>query len=110
MHVGQLGQLYQELQAQHTEVLVIGGGSVNDAVRLAKAMKTPFPVLADADRAAYSRYSLGKSLWVIQHSGTMLVDQGGLLRYAHAGPNPNDALDRTGLRAAVAGVQGQALN
>lgn len=58
-------------------------------------------MLADADRAVYQHYGLGKALLVIQHSGTLLVDEHGVLRYIHAGANPNDALNRAELRAAV---------
>jgi len=74
-HVAQLKQLYSTLQSHSTEVLVIGGGSREEAERLATKLQVPFPVLADTDRGVYHRYGLEKVMFSPQRSGTILVDK-----------------------------------
>ena len=49
-----------------TAVLVVGGGEQEDAARLARVYKHPFPVLADPDRSIYKKYDLDKVVWMIQ--------------------------------------------
>jgi peroxiredoxin Q/BCP len=74
-HVAQLKQLYSTLQSHSTEVLVIGGGSREEAEQLATKLQVPFPILADADREVYHRYGLEKVMFSPQRSGTILVDK-----------------------------------
>lgn len=100
-----MGRRHERLLEQNTTVLVIGGGEVADAVKVAERYKLPFPVLADRDRSVYRDYGFNKQLWVIQQSGTVLVDQDGVIRYLKQATNPYEALDREELMAAVAALQ-----
>ena len=79
-HVAQLGRMHQELKSRDTNVLVIGGGSTAAAASLARALKLPFPVLADPDRAVYGSFGLSKVLF-IQRSATVVIDKQRTIRY-----------------------------
>jgi len=89
-HAVQLGRMYEQLRAQGTEALVIGGGNRKGAERLAARLKLPFPVLVDPDpeRATYRRYGLDKIWIALQRSGTFLIDKQGIVRYIHQVSNP----------------------
>ena len=54
----------------------------------AELLKTPFPVLADPDRSIYHRYDLEKTLGLIQHTASVVVDQKGIIRYIKRATNP----------------------
>lgn len=101
-HASLLGRLYDELQAQDTEVLVIGGGDQPSATKLKKSLKLPSPVLADSDSEVYLSYGLDKAMWVIQRSASILVDKQGVVRYFHKATNPNDSVDKDELLQAIA--------
>ncbi len=101
-HVARLRQLYDRLHAAKMAVLVIGGGSCEDAIRLQQRLQLPFPVLADPERAVFGRYGLDKVLHVIQRSGTVLVDAQGVIRHLHRVTLPAEALDEAALLAVLA--------
>lgn len=87
-HASQLGGLYDELQAQDTEILVIGGGNQSDAAKSKKSLTLPCPVLADSDREVYLSYGLDKAMWVIQWSASLSIHKQGNVRYFHKATNP----------------------
>ncbi len=89
----QLGRHYETLQAQDTEVLVIGGGKQKDAASLARSYKLPFPVLADPDRAVYLNYGLDKAMLFIQRSASIIVNKQGIVGYFHKATNPMEWLN-----------------
>ena len=99
-HVAQLGRINQELKSRDTDVLVIGGGSVAGATGLARALKLPFPVLADPDRAVYASFGLDKKLFV-QRSATVLIDKKGTIRYILRATNPRASFDKDELLKAI---------
>ncbi len=43
------------------QILVILGDTLERASKYAETLKTPFPILADPDRAVYQRYELVKT-------------------------------------------------
>jgi len=90
----QLARAYETLQAQDTEVLVIGGGKPKDAASLVRTYKLPFPVLADPDRAVYLSYGLDKAMFVIQRSASIIVNKQGVVGYFHKTTNPMEWLDK----------------
>ncbi len=92
-HVAQLRRAYDYLQTKDVAVLVIGGGSREDAARLKAAYKLPFPVLADKDRSVYRQYGLDKVLVVIQRSASVLIDKDGVVRYLRRATSPSAWLD-----------------
>ena len=97
--------MYEQLRVQDIEVLIIGGGSRNDAERLSKRFKLPFPVLVDPDRAVYRHYGLDKVLIAIQRSGTFLIDKQGIVRYIHQVTNPQASVEKDELMQEVEKLQ-----
>lgn len=87
-HVGQLGRLYEEFKAANTDVLVILGDTPERARKYAESLKTPFPVLADVDRAVYHQFGLDKAWLIIQRTASLIVDRSGIIRYFKPATNP----------------------
>lgn len=104
-HAVQLGRMYEQLQEQGVEVLVIGGGSREDAGRLSRTLQLPYPVLADPDRGVYESYGLNKAFIFIQRSGTLLIDSQGVVRYIHQATNPQASVDKAELLQEVEKLQ-----
>ena len=102
-HVAQLKQMYSALQSRNTAVLVIGGGSREEAEHLATKLQVPFPVLADADREVYHRYGLEKVM-SLQRSGILVVDRQGRVSYLQYKTIPIAGLDRVALMSALENV------
>lgn len=88
-----MGRLNPQIEAKGAKVLVIGPRGGSAAALAARKMGAPYPVLADPSRQAYRAYGFTKSLWIIQQSGTVLVDRDGVVRYLHRSTNPQKSLD-----------------
>ncbi len=95
-HVAQLGRLYKDFQAAGAEILIILGGTTEQARGYAESLKAPFPVLADPERAVYHRYGLDKALVVIQRTASLVVDRGGMIRYVKSTTSPMPWLRESG--------------
>jgi peroxiredoxin len=104
-NAAELNRMYTDLQAQNTEVLVIGGGSSKDAERMADRLQLTFPVLGDPAREIYRNYGLSKVLGAYQRSGTFLIDKQGILRYMHQVTNPQASVDKTTLISEIKKLQ-----
>jgi peroxiredoxin len=63
------------------QILVILGDTLERASKYAETLKTPFPILADPDRAVYQRYELVKTFIGIQRTASIIIDQNGAIRY-----------------------------
>ncbi len=87
-HVAQLGRMNAELAKSGVHVLVILGGSLEQARKYAETLKAPFPVLADPDRAVYHRYELEKNFIGIQRTASVIVDENGVIEYLKRVANP----------------------
>jgi peroxiredoxin len=92
-----LGRLSHEIEQTGTKVLVIGPRGQGAAALAAQKMGVPFPVLADPGRHTYRKYDLTKAFWVIQKSGTFVIDRDGVVRYVHRATNPQKSLDKKAL-------------
>ncbi len=94
-HAEKLGSLYPSIQAQDTEVLVIGHGNRKLAGYVSKNLKLPFPLLFDEtrERDVYQSYHLSRVLLTIQRSGTFLIDKQGIVRYIHQVTRPQASFD-----------------
>lgn len=88
-HVRTIRRLARELPA--ARFLVVGGGTPDDALALARRFSLDVPVLADETRAVYAAYDLGRALGVWQRSGTAVIDRAGVLRAFSASHNPQAA-------------------
>ncbi len=95
-HVAQLARLYTDFQAAGAEILVILGDTPERVREYARLLKTPFPVLADPDRAIYHRYDLEKAFNLIQRTASVVVDRYGLIRYIKRATNPMLWLQESG--------------
>jgi len=93
-HVASLRRVYDYLQVRKIAVLVIAGGSPDDAARLKSTYKLPFPVLADKERSVYARYGLDKVLLMVQRSASFLVNKQGVVRYVRRASSPSASLDQ----------------
>jgi peroxiredoxin len=80
-HVAQLGHMNAEFVKAGAQILVILGDTLDRARRYAEALKTPFPVLADPERAVYHRFELEKNFIGIQRTASIIVDQNGVIHY-----------------------------
>jgi peroxiredoxin len=80
--------MYLDFQANGADVVVILGESPDHARQYAKLLKTPFPVLADPDRAVYHSFDLEKALILIQRTASVIVDRYGVIRYIKRETNP----------------------
>jgi peroxiredoxin len=90
-----------ELRATDTHILVIGGGSRAFAAIAARLLRAPFPVLVDPHRHVYASYGFERIIYLIQRSGTVLIDRDGIVRYVRGSANPRGALDRDELREQI---------
>ena len=70
------------------QILIILGDALERAREYAETLKTPFPVLADPERAVYQRFELEKNFIGIQRTASVIVDQNGLIRYIKRSLNP----------------------
>ncbi len=80
-HVAQLGRLNQEFIQAGAQILVILGEDLENARSYADLLKTPFPVLADPQRAVYHLYGLEKGVFGLQRTASIILDQDGLIHY-----------------------------
>lgn len=104
MHAAALVKAYPAIQAAGAEVLAIGGGSVDDAARMAQRLRAPFPILADGSRSVYERYHVDKALAFIQRSATFAIDIDGRVAYAHRSTNPAGGLNMGELMSALSAL------
>ena len=58
-------------------------------------------MLADPGRQAYRAYGFTKSLWVIQQSGSILLDKEGIVRYVRRSTNPQNSFDEAEMLKAL---------
>ena len=107
LHAVQLKQAQAALEALGTALIIVVPGTLEQAAKIAKLLRATFPVLADPDRCAVRRFGLGRWLFLMQRSGTALVDQGGRLVYVRRSTNPVGALDLAELVAAARKLQAE---
>jgi peroxiredoxin len=87
-HVAQLGRLNDEFIKAGVQILIILGDTLERASKYAETLKTPFPVLADHERAIYHRFELQRNFIGIQRTASVVVDQNGVIRYIKRTVNP----------------------
>ena len=94
-HVAQLGRMNDEFVKAGVQILIILGDTPDRARKYAETLKTPFPVLADPERANYHRFELTKNFIGIQRTASVIVDQNGMIRYIKRSTNPNTWLQES---------------
>ena len=86
---------------------MIGPRGQSAASLTSQEIEAPFPILADPTRVAYRAYGFAKSLWIIQQSGTVIVDREGIVRYVHQSTNPQNGFQEEDVLEAVAEIGGK---
>ena len=87
-HAGQLGRLYEEFKKVNCDILLILGGTIDEARRYSDILHLPFPVLSDPARQVYHQYGLEKMMRLIQRTVNMVIDRDGIIRYIKFAFNP----------------------
>jgi peroxiredoxin len=62
------------------------------AKAVAASLALPYPLLHDPEGEVFARFGFEKRLYIIQQSGTVLVDRSGVIRYATRSANPGASL------------------
>lgn len=97
-----MAKRYDSLKTLGADVVVVGPGSAADAARLARNLSTPFPVLADSDRAALLAFGFERRLWgILQQNGTVLVNRSGKAEVLAKTNNPGASLNINDLETAL---------
>jgi peroxiredoxin len=100
-HARQLARMKDALARRGATAAIVLPASRRAAAAVARLLRTPYPVLADRTRTAHAAFGLPKSLVLLQHSGTFIVDKAGVLRYALRAADPRRAFDRSALLRAL---------
>ena len=82
----------------------IAPGGPRMAKGVAASLGLPFPLLHDPKAEVFARFGFEKRLYIIQQSGTVLVDRSGRIRYARRSANPSASLDLPELMERLAAV------
>jgi peroxiredoxin len=98
--------MHDELVSLDVRVLVIGGGGRTRTSLAARMLNVPFPILADPHRHVYRAYGFERIIYLIQRSGTVVIDRAGIVRHVRGGANPYGALDPEELRSVIRGLSG----
>lgn len=116
--MSQLRHSYPKFRELNAEVLAVAAVGLGPLEKFARELELPFPVLSDAKAETYRVFGLGKGLairprtpfqfarlvWnekrlykpvgnVMQIGGDFIVDDAGLIRYAHSSEDPTDRPD-----------------
>jgi peroxiredoxin len=100
-HIRRLKAMYPEIQA-NTEIVIVGGGSLQDAKKLEQQMNLPFAVVADPTRQSYAAVGLEKMFGFWQKSGTVVLNKNGAVILVHGTGNPAASLLEPELRRVLA--------
>ena len=87
-HVAQLGRMNGEFTKAGVQILVVLGGTLDQARRYAESLKSPFPILSDPERAVYHTFELTKNFIGFQRTASIIVDQNGVIQYIKRSTNP----------------------
>ncbi|MGN6370495.1 MAG: peroxiredoxin family protein [Phycisphaerae bacterium] len=91
-HVSELAARKKDLDADRTQVLLIGPDSVEDAQGSIESFGDfPFAMLCDPSMAVAKKYGIVEK--DILFHGAFIVDQAGKIRFAAVGPHPYEDVD-----------------
>ncbi|MFL6074127.1 MAG: peroxiredoxin family protein [Mycobacteriales bacterium] len=99
-HVRALARL--DLPALGVRPVVVVPGTPAQAARAGRGLDDRVAVVASADAQAHRAVGLTRTLF-LQHSGVLLVDAAGIVRYRLAAALPTAGFDAAALRAAIDG-------
>lgn len=82
-------------------VVVVGPGSLTDARDVSERLTVRFPVISDPERRIFRAYGLERRWGVVQQSGTVLIDEQGVIRHLTRATSPAGGLRLIALTEAV---------
>ena len=88
-----MGREAPRFEALNTALLIVVPARPDQAQKIARLTRAPFPVLADPRRIAFRTFRLRRKLLVWQQSGAALVNRAGRIVYARRSTVPSGALD-----------------
>lgn len=100
-HARTLDGMHDELAARKVMPIVVVPGSAGDAAMVRRRLSGDTRVVSSGDAATYLAAGLGQSM-MLQHSGTFLADEGGIVRHAKTATLPTGSFHRGQLLDAIA--------
>lgn len=84
----QLRQKFKDITDAGARVLAVAPDRPEALAVLHKALKLPFPLLGDPMQTVYKQYGLTEKSYTLD--GDFVIDEQGIVRYAHRGLTPDD--------------------
>ena len=100
-----MGRHAAQLQSLGYDLVALLPESLERTQKMARLLRAAFPVLADPERRAFRAFGLGRKLFIVQQSGTAVVDRDGALIYIRRSTAPRRAYDEAELMRAVGGAR-----
>jgi peroxiredoxin len=94
-----------DFDAASVQVIVAVPEELADAAAWKAKKNIPFPVVVGKSGTAHAEVGLLRKVFgALQQSGSILLDQDGVVRYTHVSTNPGASYSRTEVAAAIAGL------
>lgn len=101
-HVKQLTRRNDEFAAAGVQVMVVVPEGRAEAAKWHAKRLPPFPVVTGRRGTAHEDVGLAKKIFgALQQSGSVLIDQAGVVRHAHAATMPTSSYDTKGIDLAI---------
>jgi len=108
--VKELARRNAEFVAARVQVMVVIPEGRAEAANWQAKRRPPFPVVTGRRGTAHEAIGLAKKvLGTMQQSGSVLIDEAGVVRHAHAATMPTGGYDRKGIDLAIENVRAQAV-
>ena len=98
----QLRQKFAEIDELGVRIVAVAPDKPEVLAPLLKTLKLSYPLLGDPLNTVFKQYSLIVNNNIL--GGDFVLDEGGVVRYAHRGVTPDDRPSLTELMAAVRNV------
>lgn len=98
----QLRQKFAEIDGLGVRIVAVAPDKPEVLAPLLKARKLPYPLLGDPLNTVFKNYTLIQNNNIL--GGDFVLDEGGVVRYAHRGVTPDDRPPLTELMNAVKNV------
>jgi len=94
-----------DFDAANVTVLIAVPEDPTDAAAWKAKKNIPFPVVVGRAGTAHAEVGLLRKVFgAIQQSGSILLDQDGVVRYTHVSTNPGASYNRSEVAAAIAAL------
>ena len=104
-HVQNLARTKADFDAKGVDIVIAVPDTREAAAAWKANKKVPFPVVVGTTGTANAEAGLAKKVFgLVMQSGGILLDRGGVVRYAHASTNPTASYDRKAVAEALDGL------